>query len=301
MAEVKWIKIDTDVFNNRKIKQIKKMPEGKSIIVIWFHILCLAGKINDGGFVYFTKDIPFTDEMLAVEFDEDLKIIRLALETFRQFRMLEIVEDFLLVSNWEKYQSADKLKKIREKTRLRVAKHREKQKQIAMEKDSNVTVTLRNAIDKDKDKEESKTKNREDKSSMSVETDSAVIKTPIINFEKIKNYWNEKSKLKEITAITEKRKGHLNARIKEHGIDAIYKVVDNIANSSFLRGENNRGWMANFDWVFRPNNFVKVLEGNYLDEEKPKEKYDFYNIRNGVANEKGERYPSHGIIYPNEK
>src|SRR5690554_7045013 len=52
------------------------MPEGKSIIVIWFHILCLAGKINDGGFVYFTKDIPFTDEMLAVEFDEDLKVIR---------------------------------------------------------------------------------------------------------------------------------------------------------------------------------------------------------------------------------
>src|SRR5690554_4175833 len=277
------------------------MPEGKSIIVIWFHILCLAGKINDGGFVYFTKDIPFTDEMLAVEFDEDLKVIRLALETFRQFRMLEIVEDFLLVSNWEKYQSADKLKKIREKTRLRVAKHREKQKQIAMEKDSNVTVTLRNAIDKDKEKEESKTKNREDKSSMSVETDSAVIKAPIINFEKIKNYWNEKSKLKEITAITEKRKGHLNARIKEHGIDAIYKAVDNVANSSFLRGENGRGWIANFDWVFKPNNFVKVLEGNYLDKEKPKEKYDFYNVGKEPAYEKGERYPSHGIVYPNEK
>src|SRR5690554_1707546 len=135
------------------------MPEGKSIIVIWFHILCLAGKINDGGFVYFTKDIPFTDEMLAVEFDEDLKVIRLALETFKQFRMLEIVEDFLMVSNWERYQSADKLKKIREKTRLRVAKHREKQKQITMEKDSNVTVTLRNAIDKDKDKEEDKNNN----------------------------------------------------------------------------------------------------------------------------------------------
>ena len=108
--------------------------------------------------------------------------------------------------------------------------------------------------------------NIEDKSSMSVKTDSAVIKAPIINFEKIKNYWNEKSKLKEITMITEKRKGHLNARIKEHGIDAIYKVIDNVANSSFLRGENKRGWIANFDWVFRPNNFVKVLEGNYLDE-----------------------------------
>lgn len=278
------------------------MPEGKSIIIIWFYILCLAGKINDGGFVYFTKDIPFTDEMLAVEFDEDLKIIRLALETFKQFKMLEIVDDFLMVSNWEKYQSTDKLKQIREKTRLRVAKHREKQKQIAMEKDSNVTVTLRNAIDKDKDKNRlEEDKNREDKSSMSVETDSSIIKSPIVNFKKIKNYWNEKSKLKEITAITEKRKGHLNARTKEHGIDAIYKVIDNVANSSFLRGENNRGWMANFDWVFRPNNFVKVLEGNYLDKEKPKEKYDFYNIRNGVTNEKGERYPSHGIVYPDEK
>lgn len=102
--------------------------------------------------------------------------------------------------------------------------------------------------------------------SMSVETDSSIIKSPIIDYSKILNYWNENSKLKEITAITERRKGHINARIKEHGIDAIYKAIDNVANSSFLRGGNHRGWMANFDWVFKPDNFVKVLEGNYLDK-----------------------------------
>jgi predicted phage replisome organizer len=61
MAEVKWIKIATDIFDNQKIKIIESMPEGDAIIVIWFKILMLAGNVNDGGSVYFTKDIPYTD------------------------------------------------------------------------------------------------------------------------------------------------------------------------------------------------------------------------------------------------
>jgi hypothetical protein len=79
------------------------------------------------------------------------------------------------------------------------------------------------------------------------------------------SYWNSHSLLKDITAITDKRKGNLNARIKEHGIDAIYKAIDNVSTSKFLRGYNKQGWMATFDWVFLPNNFIKVLEGNYQD------------------------------------
>lgn len=151
MVEVKWIKLYTDIFNNRKIKQIKKMPEGKSLLIIWLHLLCLAGSTNDNGLVYFSKDIPYTEEMLAVEFEEDVRIVRLALDVFKKFNMIAVVDNFLLVSNWEKYQNVESLERIREQTRKRVAKHRAKQK--ALVDSSNVTVTLRNAIDKDIDKD----------------------------------------------------------------------------------------------------------------------------------------------------
>ena len=122
MADIKWIKIATDMFNNRKIKQIRKMPDGDAIIVIWLQLLCLSGTVNDNGLVYFAKDIPFTDEMLSVEFDRPINTIRLALSAFEKFGMIEIVDDVLLVSNWEKYQSAEKLEKIKEQNRLRQQK-----------------------------------------------------------------------------------------------------------------------------------------------------------------------------------
>ena len=152
--EVKWIKIATDMFNNRKIKQIRKMPDGDALIVVWMQLLCLAGTVNNCGLVYFAKDIPFTDEMLAVEFDRPISTIRLALATFEKFGMIEVVNDVLLVSNWEKHQSAEKLEKIRENSRIRQQRYRENQKLLA-ENNVSVTlpVTLGNAIDKDKDKD----------------------------------------------------------------------------------------------------------------------------------------------------
>lgn len=147
---LKWIKLSTDLFNNRKIKQIIKMPEGKSIIIIWLHILCLAAETNDGGRIYFTKDIPFSEEMMATEFDEDVKIVRLALAVFKNYEMLDTFDELLMVSNWEKYQNVEAMDKIREQTRLRVAKHREK---LLGNVTDRYTVTQRNAIDKEEDKD----------------------------------------------------------------------------------------------------------------------------------------------------
>lgn len=276
MAEVKWIKIVTDIFDDEKILLIESMPEADSIIVIWFKLLCLAGKTNNSGVFMLNDKIPYTDEMLATIFRRKVNTVKLALDTFEKFGMIKIINNVITIPNWSKHQSLDKIEARNEYMRQYMAEYREKQKRLAMNKNSKVNSKVNsklnvNALEEDIeeeidiDKEEDKNI-IEDKSSMSVETASSIIKSPIIDYSKILNYWNENSKLKEITAITERRKGHINARIKEHGIDAIYKAIDNVANSSFLRGGNHRGWMANFDWVFKPDNFVKVLEGNYLDK-----------------------------------
>lgn len=156
MAEVKWIKVVTDIFDNRKIKQIEKMPDADAIIVIWFKLLCLAGHLNDNGLLTLTPEVPYTDEMLSNEFGKPLTTIRLALDIFQKFKMIEIINDIYCVNNWEKYQNVDSLEKIREQTRKRVRQHRERQKQLALSESNvacNVTVTQSNATDKDKEKD----------------------------------------------------------------------------------------------------------------------------------------------------
>ncbi len=128
MADVKWIKMTTNLFENRKIRQIECLPDGDSIIVIWVKLLCLAGNINDSGMVYFTKEIPYTDQMLATQFNRPLTTVQLALNTFEKFGMITIIDNILHVSNWEKYQSVDRLAEIREYNRIAKQKSRAKQK-----------------------------------------------------------------------------------------------------------------------------------------------------------------------------
>lgn len=128
MADLKWIKIAVDMFDNRKIKQIGSMPEGDSLLLMWVQLLCLAGNVNDGGFIYLTKEIPYTDEMLATQFNKPISTVRLALKTFEQFGMIEIINNMIFLSSWEKYQSIDRLTAIREKDRERKRRKREAEK-----------------------------------------------------------------------------------------------------------------------------------------------------------------------------
>ena len=126
MADVKWIKMSTSIFDNRKIRIIESLPEGNAVIVIWLKLLCLAGNINDCGMIYFTKEIPYTEQMLSTQFNTPLTTIQLAIKTFEQFGMIEIINDMLHISNWEKYQNIEGMDKIREQNRIRKQKQRER-------------------------------------------------------------------------------------------------------------------------------------------------------------------------------
>ena len=84
------------------------------------------------------------------------------------------------------------------------------------------------------------------------------------NIDTIKERWNSLN-ISRIVSIKGNRLKLLNARIKEYGLGSIYAAIENIKQSDFLKGQNNRNWIINFDWFIRPNNFIKVLEGNYTN------------------------------------
>lgn len=168
LAEVKWIKIVTDVFDDEKVLLIETLPDADSIIVIWFKLLCLAGKQNNGGVFLMGGRIPYTDEMFATIFRRPLNTVRLALRTFQEYGMVDIIDNTVTIPHWEKHQRLDAYEQSKEKTRQRVAAHRERQKaliesNVTSNVTEGVTVTDCNAIDKNRKEENRTDKNRGDK------------------------------------------------------------------------------------------------------------------------------------------
>lgn len=155
MADIKWIKITTDIFDDEKILLIESLPEADSIIVIWFKLLCLAGKMNNSGVFMINDKIPYTDNMLATIFRRKETTIKLALETFENFGMIEWIDNVITIPNWGKYQNIDQLENKRDYMRGYMRNYREKQKQKIDCKTNSKTNSKTNvsAIDKEIDKE----------------------------------------------------------------------------------------------------------------------------------------------------
>lgn len=174
MADVKWIKIVTDIFDDEKIRFIETMPNGDEIIVIWFKILCLCGKSNNGGFLMFTGKLAYTEEMLASIFNRDIKSIQLALKTFESLEMVEMIDNKIYIANWEKHQTLDKLETKKQYDREYQRKKREEKKQLLENRttvkrlsndnritdiDKDIEIDTEEDIEKDKDTELEEKKN----------------------------------------------------------------------------------------------------------------------------------------------
>lgn len=158
-----WIKLTTDMFDNRKIKHLRRLPEGNNIVLIWVMLLTMAGRCNSGGMIFLTENIPYTPKMLADELDFEENTVILALEALEQLSMIVMDHGFFSIAGWHEHQNVEGMEKIREQTRKRVAKHREKQALLNGNVTCSVTEALSNATDKDIDKEKDTDIDKEEK------------------------------------------------------------------------------------------------------------------------------------------
>lgn len=271
MAEVKWIKIVTDIFDDEKMLLIENLPSADSIIVIWFKLLCLAGKNNNSGVFLMNNRIPYTDEMLATIFRRDVNTVRLALATFEKYEMIEIINDVITIPNWDKHQTLDAYEKKKERDRIYQKERREKQKLLALgEKSSDDKTTPSSDVvvsDIEEDKE----------IDIDIEKDNNSISKDILvssNVDTVIKKWN-KLGLSKIISIKNNRLKLLKARINEYSLEEVIKAIEMINDCNFLKGQNNRNWIVDIDWFLKPNNFVKVLEGKYLNKDKKQTKNAF--------------------------
>jgi predicted phage replisome organizer len=274
-SDVKWIKICSDIFDDEKIMLIENLPSADSIIVIWFKLLCLAGKNNNSGVFILNDKIAYTDEMLATVFRRDINTVRLALKTFENYGMIEIVSGVYTIPNWGKYQNLDKIEQKSQYMRNYMQEYRKKQKdkiecktnsKLYGKANSKTNVSSAEVYNKELDKKELDNKEKE----IEEENDLIVSKDTIrqTDVQRIIDEWNtlEEFGINPVKRMTPKREQAVKARIRQNHIDDILEAIENIRHSSFLQGQNKNGWMVTFDWFLKPGNFAKVFEGQYADK-----------------------------------
>lgn len=280
MADVQWIRITTDMFDNRKIKFLRKLPDGNNLVLIWVMLLTMAGRCNSGGMIFLTENIPYTPKILADELEFEESTVLLALQTFEKLHMVATSNDFLVIPGWDEYQNVEGLDRIREQDRVRKQRQRERERNRLLESgascDCHVTVTGQSrqchAIEEEKEEEK-----EIDNSSSSLRSEELVAPeaaaTPqqeendYIPYAKVQKLYNDICpKMAKCTVMSDARKKAIKARFRSgYKLEDFERLFTLAAQSTFLNGGNKRNFMANFDWLIRDANMAKVLDGNYAD------------------------------------
>jgi predicted phage replisome organizer len=261
LADVKWIKIVTDIFDDEKILLIETLPEADSIIVIWFKLLCLAGKQNNSGVFILNDKMPYSEKMFATIFRRKESTVQLALNTFEQFGMIEIINDTVTIPNWSKHQNLDQLEQRNEYMKNYMKIYREKQKLLAGgECKVNSKVNSKsNVSEADKIREDI------DKNIEVLHTSSSTGVDPVPYQDIVNLYHSICVSYPKLKSIGGNRQKAISARWKQYKKDmTVFKALFvNAEQSDFLKGANKRSWQADFNWLMNDANMAKVLEGNY--------------------------------------
>ena len=267
MADVKWIKIVTDLFDDEKILMIETLPEADSIIVIWFKLICLAGKQNNSGVFLFNGKVPYTLNMFTTIFRRKELVVELALKTFENFGMIEIIENVVTIPNWAKHQNLDRIESQNKYHKEYMQVYRKKQRLIATGEACEVNSEVnsksnskRNVTVLELDKNYIKKNEKENK-----------------DYQLIADMYNEVcTSLPSVSTLSEARKKALKARLNSYTVVDFKKLFKAAEESDFLKGKGTKDWMANFDWLIKDANMAKVLDGNYKNKGGDNDAYDDY-------------------------
>lgn len=299
MADINWIKLRVDMFDDEKIKIIQSMPEGDAILVIWIRIIALAGKCNAKGLVLIEDEFPYSDEMLATIFNKPLATVRLALGTFEKFRMIERTEKGIYISNFEKHQNTEGMEKIREQARIRKQREREKKRALLEAGNTpalpetlpenvtgNVTSHVTSRVTERDVTKQNKNKNKNIYNISSnediVETSEKTSEVPDRKSERLsydeimKDFHATCPDLPGIRALNDARKTKIRSLVKEldklkifPGIEPekkLHVIFQAAQNSDFLSGRSGKWNGCSFDWLINKTNALKVLEGQYQNK-----------------------------------
>lgn len=263
MAKYYWLKLQKDFFKRHDIRIVESMQNGKDYIL--FYLKLLVESVSHEGELRFSDAIPYDENMLATITNTNVDVVRSAMSIFQRLNMIEILTDETIYMVEVQKMIGSECESAR-----RVREHRRMTKALE-------TVDSVETVDKALHCNANVTKcNTEIDKELEIEKDNIVSKdtirktVPTEVLQECISAWNSLSNLgiAQVSRLssTSQRYKKLKSRIVEYGVDDYNKAIENIRHSSFLHGKNRQGWQITFDWFVSPNNFPKVLDGNYLDK-----------------------------------
>lgn len=282
-----YLKLKDNFFDSDEIKILESMNNGYKYSNILLKMYLKS--IKRDGLLVFNERIPYNAEMIATVTGHNENDVKQALVLFRDMGLIEVLSNgaiyMLDIQNFIGRSSteADRIRAYRNKIEEKKQEILNGDKSLLPTGCTNVqqmydkcTPEIEREIDieieRERDIEIDTTKEAEPLNPIVEDKPNNDKKVVVLSsriIDKIQSAWNDLG-LQELRAIKENTNRYkmLRARINEYSLADILMGIKNIENSAFLKGQNKNGWTITFDWFIRPNNFLKVREGNYNDKPK---------------------------------
>lgn len=156
------------------------------------------------------------------------------------------------ILNWNEYQCSEQQNEQQVNNKRTTSEHKQEHKNIRSNKDTNVSMS----------------------------NEQANSTQDGIDYKGLINFFNQKTNgvFGNVRyPISDKRRSSVRARIREHGKEAFAEMIEMAINSNFLKGDNKTGFRATFDWMIKPTNFQKIIEGNYNNAKTHNDRLLTYN------------------------
>ncbi len=258
MADAKkyyYMRLNENYFDTDEQIVLESMPDGYLYSNILLKLYLKSLKRD--GLLMFNERIPYNAQMIATITRHQIGTVEKALELFRQLGIVEILDSgaiyMLDVQNYVGKTSTEADRKRAYRTRIEDAR-------------TNVPLIADKCPDISPPEIEIELKT-DIKPELQLHGTASSDAVKPADVQRIIDSWNSLglNKVKAINPDTS-RYSMLRKRLKDYGVDTIVEGVEKIRHSSFLQGHNNKGWTVTFDWFIKPDNFQKVIDGNYDDK-----------------------------------
>ncbi len=288
MTDVKWVKLKVGMFDGESFKKIKRAKIGgekyrDKLTAVWFELMDFAGKCNHAGAFINSREIPFSSiDDIAIMIDREPEELQLCMKFYINEGMVEIVDNIYQLSNWTQYQNEEGLEKIRERKRIAQANWRAK-KALEAGKTNENGADVDSHVDSTSCSTGESTEGLPSISISNIYNSNSLVDKEIegyggkeekptrarIDYMAIKTMFNELCpSFPNCVAMSDARKKAIKARfISGYTMEHFRTLFQKAEASSFLKGRNEKNWMASFDWLIKDSSMAKVLGGNYDDRQ----------------------------------
>lgn len=253
-----WLKLDRGFFKRHDITVIENMPNGKDYVL--FYLKLMLESVDHEGALRFSDTIPYSESMLASVTHTDIEIVRAAMTELTALGMIEIWDDKTLFM----HQVAELL----DSETYAAKRKREYLKNKEFGETGEIFPRLSPELPQEKEIEkEQEIDTEKEIEDLETLSDESVCRTEDVR--RVVDAWQSLGiqKLRKVPSSATNAGKMLRARIKEYGIGSVLEAVEIVRASDFLMGRAT-DFQITFDWFVKPNNFLKIVNGNYDNREK---------------------------------